>query len=126
MGIDFVAIIPHRLDVAGLRAVLPELDRLNHDIVRWWPPSCSGIRGRAWTFNPLLDAPWSLEEDDTPGENEHRWREGRGVFVSGSRHGLFIFHRHAIRLFGPGERWRSFCENAEHRLFVRRVCRGIA
>jgi hypothetical protein len=126
MGIDFVAILPHRTDVVGLRGVLPELDRMNHDIVRWWPPSCSGIPGREWTFSELLDAPGSLEDDDVPGGNERRWQEGRGVWVSGSRGGLFVFSRHALTLFGPGDRWRQFCEDAEHRLFVRRVCRAIA
>ena len=124
MGIDFVAIIPHRLDVAGLRAVLPEFDRLNHDIVAWWPSSLSGIRGRAWTFNPLLDAPWAIQAEDA--EAEQLWMAGRGVWVCGSRESSFLFNRHALTVFGPGDRWRQFCEHAEHRRFVRRVFRAIA
>jgi hypothetical protein len=46
--------------------------------------------------------------------------------VSGSREASFLFNRHALTVFGPGDRWSQFCEHAEHRLFVRRVCRAIA
>lgn len=121
MGIDFVALIPHRLDLAGLRAKLTRLDAINPDIVRWWPPAHSGIPGRPWTFNPGLDEPWHLEPDaDT------RWARGAGVFVNGSRLCSFLFYRHALTFPGTGDRWRRFVDDAVHRLFIRRVCRVIA
>ncbi|HYE17332.1 MAG TPA: hypothetical protein VEA69_02750 [Tepidisphaeraceae bacterium] len=127
MGIDFCALIPFETGIQRLRELLPQFDRMNREIVAWWPPELSGIAGRPWTWNPEFDLPWAFDmQFSRSGDVEADWRAGDEVRLNGSRCLDVSVCRRALHFPGDGQRWGWFIESGAYRLFIRRVCQRIA